>query len=113
MHNFITGALASLTFIVLQAGLPAIAQPTPALAGQITSAEEGPMEGVLVSARRAGSTVTITVASDEKGRYSFPASRLDPGRYSLRIRAVGYDLDGPAAVEVHAQKESVADLKLR
>jgi streptogramin lyase len=113
MRNFITGALASVTFIVLQAGLPAIAQPTPALAGQITSAEEGPMEGVLVSAKRAGSTITITVASDEKGRYSFPASRLEPGQYTLRIRAVGYDLDSPAAVEVHAQKASIADLKLR
>jgi streptogramin lyase len=71
------------------------------------------MEGVLVSAKRAGSTITITVASDEKGRYSFPASRLEPGQYTLRIRAVGYDLDGPAAVEVHAQKASIADLKLR
>ena len=43
-----------------------------ALTGQVTSAEEGPMEGVLVSAKRAGSTITITVVSDEQGRYSSP-----------------------------------------
>ena len=27
------------------------------------------------------------------GRYSFPAGRLEPGQYALKIRAVGYDLD--------------------
>ena len=42
------------------------------------------MEGVLVSAKREGSTVTATVVSDAKGRYSFPSSKLAPGRYSLR-----------------------------
>ena len=33
-----------------------------ALTGTVSSAEEGAMEGVLVSAKLAGSTVTITVA---------------------------------------------------
>ena len=57
------------------------------------------MEGVLVSAKKAGSTVTITVVSDAQGNYSFPAAKLEPGQYSLRIRAVGYDLDRPANVK--------------
>jgi hypothetical protein len=39
-------------------------QASVALEGQVTSAEEGPMEGVLVSARKAGSTITIPVVSD-------------------------------------------------
>src|SRR5207249_2087685 len=72
-----------------------------------------PMEGVLVSARQEASTVTITVVSDEQGRYSFPAAKVAPGRYALRIRAVGYDLDGPNAVEVGADKTANADLRLR
>jgi virginiamycin B lyase len=42
--------------------------PDIALTGQVSSAEEGPMEGVLVSAKRAGSTVTTTVVTDDKGR---------------------------------------------
>src|ERR1044072_7312944 len=116
MRSLIATALASLTLALFQADAPAVGQTAPpqgALTGQITSAEEGPMEGVLVSARRAGSTITITIASDAQGRYSFPASRLEPGEDTLRIRAVGYDLDSPAAVEVQAQKPSVADLKLR
>jgi streptogramin lyase len=71
------------------------------------------MEGVLVSARKAGSTITVTVVSDARGTYSFPAARLEPGRYSLRIRAVGYDLERPATVDVAAGASATYDLKLR
>src|SRR5712691_7642935 len=84
-----------------------------ALAGKVSSAEEGAMEGVLVSAKKAGSTITITVVSDAQGRYAFPSGKLEPGRYAIRIRAVGYDLDGPGAVEAVAQKTATLDLKLK
>jgi streptogramin lyase len=93
--------------------LPAWAQTPAALTGQVTSGEEGPMEGVLISAKKAGSTVTTTVVSDAQGTYSFPAAKLEPGQYSLRIRAVGYDLDRPASVDVAAQQPAKYDLKLR
>src|SRR3981081_3413494 len=62
----------------LQACLPgafAHAQSAAALAGQVTSSDEGPMEGVLVSARRDGSSITTTVVSVEKDRERFTASR--------------------------------------
>src|SRR5262249_19307212 len=86
--------------------------PGVALSGQVSSTEEGPMEGVLVSAKKADSTVTITVVSDDKGRYSFPSAKLTPGQYSLAIRAVGYELDGAGAVEITPEKTATADLKL-
>ena len=87
--------------------------PSPAaLTGQVTSAEEGPMEGVLVSAKKDGSTITSTVVSDDQGRYRFPVANLQPGHYSLRIRAVGYDLDGQSAFDVAAGNTTTADLKL-
>src|SRR5438876_649365 len=82
-----------------------------ALSGRVSYAEEGAMEGVLVSAKQTGSSVTITVVSDTQGRYSFPASRLQPGTYSLGIRAVGYVLNGPATATVLPQ-ETTIDLKL-
>src|SRR5205814_9943714 len=82
-----------------------------ALSGRVSSAEEGAMEGVLVSAKAAGSSVTITVVSDAQGRYSFPASRLQPGTYSLGIRAVGYELGGPATATVLPQGTAI-DLHL-
>jgi virginiamycin B lyase len=87
------------------------AQGAAALTGLVTSAEEGPMEGVLVSARRDGSTITVTVVSDQQGEYSFPADRLDPGHYSIAIRAGGYNLDTPKAVDI-AGGGGRADIKL-
>jgi virginiamycin B lyase len=88
------------------------AQAGAALAGKVTAGQEA-LEGVLVSAKKSGSTFTITVVSDKDGRYSFPAARLEPGRYSLRIRATGYDLDGPDQVLVAPDKTATADLALR
>src|SRR5262249_54136809 len=83
-----------------------------ALSGQVMSADEGTLEGVLVSAKKADSTITITVVSDDHGRYRFPAAKLQPGRYTLRIRAVGYDFDGPREVDVTKNSTGTADLKL-
>ena len=72
------------------------------------------MEGVLVSAKKAGSTVTTTVVSDQQGRYRFPRARLEPGEYAVRIRAIGYDLRAPRTVSVARQQApTTADLKLR
>ncbi|HWA22927.1 MAG TPA: carboxypeptidase-like regulatory domain-containing protein, partial [Caulobacterales bacterium] len=52
-----------------------------ALSGTVSSAKEGLMEGVLVSAKADGSTITVTVVSDDKGRYAFPAAKLAPAHY--------------------------------
>jgi hypothetical protein len=84
-----------------------------ALTGRVSSPDEGPMEGVLVSAKNAASTITITVVSDREGRYAFPQSRLAPGDYALRIRAAGYDLDHAATATVGSQRTTTLDLKLR
>ena len=84
-----------------------------ALIGAVTSAEEGPMEGVLVSAKKTGSTVTTTVVTNQQGRYRFPRARLEPGEYAVRIRAIGYDLSSPATVLIEARKTATADLKLQ
>src|SRR6202790_772536 len=89
------------------------ADASPALSGQVTSAKEGPMEGVVVSAKREGSTITISVVSDAKGHFSFPASKIGPGKYKLAIRAIGYDLEAPATVAVPQNKSASAELKLR
>src|SRR3984957_1920719 len=89
------------------------AQTTDALVGQVSSEREAAMEGVVISAKKAGSTITVSVVSDDKGHYRFPANRLEPGAYTLTIRAVGYDLDGKATAQVEATKTTTADLKLK
>ncbi len=112
MRRISLGAGFGLLASILLLGEPVSAQ-TAALTGQVASAEEGAMEGVLVSAKKADSSITITVVSDKDGRYSFPAWKLAPGQYELRIRAVGYDLDNSKTVAVVAQKTTAHDLKLR
>src|SRR5450432_526137 len=87
---------ANLIAVLLLASPPIDAQKTPAsLAGTVASPEEGVMEGVVVSAKQDGSTITVSVVSNKEGYFGFPAQRLPAGHYSLAIRAVGYDLDGP------------------
>ncbi len=89
------------------------AEEPVSLTGHIKSDEEGLMEGVAVSARRAGSNMTLTVLSNAKGVYSFPQNRLDAGQYSITVRAVGYDLASPVTVAVSPQSPATVDLQLR
>jgi streptogramin lyase len=86
---------------------------SPALTGVVSSQEEGTMEGVLVSAKRTGSNITVTVISDATGRYSFPHDRLGVGAYSIRIRAAGYELDDAGTATVAAEQTTQHNLKLR
>src|ERR1700731_2698233 len=79
-------------------------QLAAALSGVVTSDAEGHMEGVLVTARAEGANMTVTVISDEQGRYAFPAAKLQPAKYSLAIRAVGYELAGQTVAEVKPDK---------
>jgi streptogramin lyase len=84
-----------------------------ALSGRVSSADDGPLEGVLVSARKVGSTMTVTVVTDEQGQYRFPRSKLEPGQYSLKIRATGYDLEGPDGASVVKGTPTMSDLTVR
>jgi virginiamycin B lyase len=103
-------ARAALCGLLLAFCGPATAQ---SLSGRVTSAEEGPMEGVLVSARKAGSPVTLTVVSSGDGHFDFPGGKLAGGRHELSIRAVGYELESPSAAEVDAKKSAAIEIRLR
>jgi len=84
-----------------------------ALTGQVTSTEEGPMEGVVVSAKKDGATISISVVTNDRGRFTFPSARLEPGRYTLKARAAGYEIDGTRAADVSAGHEAIVDMKLK
>ena len=89
--------LAMVTGLAILGGTcsPLVAQSQTALSGRISSAEEGPMEGVLISARKIGSTVTINVVSDRDRAFQLPRGQAGAGPVFVEIRAVGYDLDSP------------------
>ena len=106
--------LTTVSFAGLLAGLTTIGvnAQTAALSGKVSSTEEGLMEGVLVSAKKEGSTVTTTVVSNAKGEFSFPADRMEPGHYYIAIRAAGYVLSGPKQIDVAAGAPAAAEVKL-
>ena len=93
--------------VCLRAGEPA------ALTGVVSSDAEGVMEGVLVSAKRVGGTITVTVVSNKDGKYAFPASRLGAGAYELSIRAVGYEMTDSNLSATVGKKTAQADIRLQ
>jgi len=116
MHHslaaFVGGA-----FAIASSGIVSAQAEGAALTGLVSSAKEAAMEGVLVSATRAGSNITVTVVTGADGRYNFPANRLEPGQYTLAVRAVGYELDQPQRIEVKPieapeEKGATQDLRL-
>ena len=70
------------------------------------------MEGVVVSAKKDGSTISVSVITNAAGHFAFPASRLEPGHYALKARAAGYELDGEAAADVTPGQEAKTEIKL-
>ncbi|MGD0964107.1 MAG: carboxypeptidase regulatory-like domain-containing protein [Candidatus Acidiferrales bacterium] len=103
---FLVLAISCLSFPLLAASA------APGLAGLVSSDAEGPMEGVLVSAKKIPGTITVTVVSDSQGRYTFPPGRLAPGKYHLAIRAVGYEAAVSSIIAAVGKKETKADIKL-
>ncbi|MGH9680345.1 MAG: carboxypeptidase regulatory-like domain-containing protein, partial [Candidatus Acidiferrales bacterium] len=88
------------------------ASPSVALTGIVSSQVEGPMEGVVVTAKRAGGTISISVVTDKSGRYSFPADRLQTGEYAISTRAGGYGQPDVRTVTVDSAKKKDQNLKL-
>jgi streptogramin lyase len=111
-HLWLLASVSSCGFLL--AGLPsgALAQGAAALTGVVSSTQEGNMEGVVVSAKKDGSNITVSVVSDEKGNFSFPTDRLSPGKYNITIRAPGYTLAGAKEASVSAGQTAKVDLKL-
>ena len=92
--------------------IPAISQSSVSLTGIVSSDAEGPMEGVLVKAKQASGNITITVVSDAQGRYAFPASKINPGQYTLSVRATGYEVPNRSMPVTVGAETTKADIKL-
>jgi streptogramin lyase len=110
---YILGVTTALALPLGATMLSADERAPAALTGQVTSEPEGAMEGVVVTARKDNSIVSTSVTSDAAGRYAFPENRLEPGRYTIAIRAIGYELGGPTTANVIAEQTAKVDLKLK
>jgi len=109
------GAIASMGLLALPivGSHPATAQNhgPAALTGTVSSPEEGKMEGVVVSAKRPGSTIMVSVSTNAQGQYSFPQDRLAPGAYDITMRAIGYALK-PTVATIQSGGSTQLDLTL-
>ncbi len=76
-------------FAAAAALAPATASADQILAGTITSPAGQKMEGVLVTAQKAGSTVQTSVYTDQNGEYYFPA--MEDGNYAVWAQALGFE----------------------
>jgi virginiamycin B lyase len=116
-YTLLFTAAAGVTALVIYAGSDSSsslrAQSGIALTGLVISEEEDRMQGVVVTARREGSPISVSVVTDESGRYNFPESKLPDGDYLLKVRAIGYELVGPGGVDVRSGVTANAIIKLR
>jgi len=108
--SIISSAAAILFYPAIQT---AFAQGQAALTGIVSSEAEGNMEGVVVTAQKHGSIVRVSVTTDAQGRYTFPDNRLEPGEYTISIRAVGYDINSRTTATVASEKTTTTDIKLK
>ncbi len=83
------------------------ASADPLLTGSITSASGAKLEGVQVSAKKEGSTITTSVYTDQNGDYFFPP--MAEGKYRVWAQALGFHT-AKDAVDLSAAKHQ--DFKL-
>jgi streptogramin lyase/mono/diheme cytochrome c family protein len=89
----------------------AMASPVQAadqiLSGTITAAGQK-LNGVTVSAKREGSTITTSVYTDDSGNYYFPP--MEAGKYQVWAQTIGYDAS-KSEVDLSANKHADFALK--
>lgn len=92
-----------------------ISRSGPLLSGTIRSAGGRALEGITVSARAEGSTITTSVFTDQDGLYIFPP--MEKGAYRVWAQTVGLDtaraqvdLDGTAAARQDFVLKSAKDV---
>ena len=77
------------------------------LHGTITTEDGKTLEGVTVSAKLDGSTKTVSVYTDQSGKFYFPA--MQEGSYKVWAQALGFNR---ADVSLNTSKNNTQDLRL-
>ena len=77
------------TFVALGTLLSSTAFADGILSGSISSAAGEKLDGVTVSAKAAGATVTTSVFTDAQGNYYFPP--MPAGKYRVWAQTIGYE----------------------
>jgi streptogramin lyase len=83
------------------------------LSGKVTAAGQ-PQAGIPVRAQRDGSNITVTVYSNSRGEYAFPAwSAVSPGSYTVSVQLPDFEPLQRTGVALATGKTAPVDLALR
>src|SRR6185436_12624406 len=101
--------LASAATVVAGLGMTVSAQAADqVLSGSIASATGQKLDGIVVSAKKEGSTITTSVYTDATGNYYFPP--MAAGKYNVWAQALGFE-QSKTQVDLSANKKQDIALK--
>src|SRR5260370_27272963 len=95
-------------------GLAIFASPfaeAATITGTVTGPDGAPFRAAFVQARHAGLKMTVSVLSDNQGKYV--VENLPAGEYRLQIRAIGYKADAKSGVKLAADDKISQDFALQ
>ena len=81
------------------------------ITGTVTGPDGAPFRGAFVQARHAGLKMTVSVLSDNQGRYV--VENLPAGDYRVQVRSVGYKADVKAGVKLDTDQNFAYDFALQ
>src|SRR3954470_11804854 len=81
------------------------------LTGTVTGPDGAPFRAAFVQARHAGLKMTVSVLTDNQGKYI--VENLPAGDYTLGIRAIGYEADPKSAIKLTAEQNLAQDFALK
>jgi len=79
--------------------------------GTVTGPDGKPFRGAFVQARNLKTKITVSVLSDNAGKYR--VENLDAGEYRLQMRAIGFKADPKSGIALMADQSLIQDLALQ
>ena len=81
------------------------------ITGTVTGPDGKPFRGAFVQARNLKTKITVSVLSDNAGKYR--VENLSPGEYRLQMRAIGFKADPKSGITLAADQNLTQDLSLQ
>src|SRR5262252_1440857 len=81
------------------------------ITGTVTGPDGKPFRGAFVQARNLTTKITVSVLSDNAGKYR--VENLPAGEYRLQMRAIGFKADTKSGITLTADQNVTQDLALQ
>jgi hypothetical protein len=81
------------------------------ITGTVTGPDGAPFRAAFVQARHAALKMTVSVLTDNQGKYI--VENLPAGDYTLGIRAIGYDADSQTGLKLTADQNLSQNFALK